>query len=595
MSGSNSYLRTYYENKDKPIKILFGLYKGNYGLLLLSALFYLIKHSPAWVFPLVTANVLNALSEGAGNVRGVVLRNLALAGGLVILNIPMNYLHVRCRSKVLRRVEAGLRSAIVEKLQQLSITYHNEMQSGRLQSKMIRDVEAVQTLSEQLFVSMLNIIINIGVALAVTAFKNMTVFVFFLLTIPAASIFIRIFRRPIESKNRAFRHEMEKTSAEFMEMEEMIEITRAHALEDVEMKRMKQQAQLVADEGYRLDIIQANFGAVSWAIFQFFQLFTLGFSASLVIRKLMPVGNLVLYQNYFTMLVNQVTAVISLVPIISRGLESIRSIGEVLVSQDVEDYEGKKPLEDVEGAFRMDNVSFRYGEDEDWVLEDFSLDVKAGETVAAVGSSGAGKTTLMNLLIGFIKPTRGKIYIDGQDAERIDYRSFRRHLAIVPQNSILFSGTIRENISYGNPDIPDARIMEACRAASLESFIKDLPEGLDTYLSENGANLSGGQRQRLSIARALVRQPKVIIFDEATSALDSLSEKAVLDALDRLIEGRTAFIVAHRISTIRKADTIIVLQDGHIAEIGNYDELMAMKGQFYTMQQIQSGEISDEN
>lgn len=588
-ADSDNYLAVYQRYKDKPIRILLGLYKGNYGLLLLAALFYLIKHSPAWILPIVTARIINAITAGGEGVASLVLQNAAVLGVLVLLNIPLNYLHVRCRSKALRRVEAGLRYTIVEKLQQLSIPFHNEMQSGRLQSKIIRDVEAVQTLSEQLFVSLLNISMNIVIALTVTALSNRTIFFFFLLTIPIAAVTIRLFRRPIERKNRAFRFEVERTSADFMEMEEMIAITRAHALEEVEKARMHKQAKQVADEGYRLDIIQANFGSVSWAIFQFFQLLTLVFSASLALKKLIPAGNLVLYQNYFTTLVNQVTAVITLVPLIAKGLESVSSIGEVLNSPDVEDYTGKARLTDVAGAFRLENVSFRYRGSDRLILDDFSLDVKAGETVAVVGSSGAGKTTLMNLLIGFIRPTAGKIYLDGQDSETIDYRSFRRRLSVVPQHSILFSGSIRENISYGNPDITDEEIMEAIRAASLESFIAAQPQGLDTYLSENGANLSGGQRQRLSIARALVRQPEVIIFDEATSALDSLSEKAVLQALEELIRGRTAFIVAHRISTIRRADTIIVLEDGKIAEQGSYDELMALQGRFCRMQQIQSG------
>lgn len=592
MNTENHYLNIYRKYQDRPIRILLGLYKGNYGLLLLAALFYLIKHSPAWLLPIVTARIINAITTAAGGAKELIISHTAVLGALVLLNIPLNYLHVRCRSTALRRVEAGLRYTIVEKLQQLSISYHNEMQSGKLQSKIIRDVEAVQTLSEQLFVSLMNISMNITIALVVTAMSNRTIFVFFLLTIPIAAVTIRLFKRPIERKNRAFRFEVERTSADFLEMEEMIQITRAHALEEVEKARMHRQAKQVADEGYRLDIIQANFGSVSWAIFQFFQILTLVFSASLALKKLIPAGNLVLYQNYFTTLVNQVTAVITLVPLIAKGLESVQSIGEVLNSMDVEDYEGKEKLSEVKGAFELKNVSFAYKDGASPVLEDFSLKVEPGETVALVGSSGAGKTTLMNLLIGFMRPSTGKIYLDGRDSEEIDYRSFRRRLSVVPQNSILFTGTIRENISYGNPDIPDEKIMAAIKAASLEAFIKEQPKGLDTVLSENGSNLSGGQRQRISIARALVREPEVIIFDEATSALDSLSERVVLEALDELIQGRTAFIVAHRISTIRKADTILVLDQGRIAESGSYEELMALEGKFYEMQQIQSGEES---
>lgn len=594
MTSEDPFIGIFQHYEKKPVRILLGLYKGNYFLLILSALFYLIKHSPAWVMPIVTAQIITAITEGGAAAWDLVLRNALILAGLVVLNVPMNYLHVRCRSTALRRIEARLRSAIVEKLQQISIPYHNEMQSGKLQSKIIRDVEAVQTLSEQLFVNLLNITINITVSLAITASTNLTIFFFFLITIPVASLTIKLFRKPIEQKNRSFRQEMEQTSADFMEMEEMIEVTRAHALEDVEMEKMRRQAQQVADEGYRLDIIQANFGSVSWAVFQFFQILTLVFSAKLSLDGQIPVGNVVLYQSYFTTLVNQVTGIITLVPMIAKGLESVRSVGEVLTSLDVEDYRGKKALAKARGSFSFDQVSFHYRDQTKMVIDNFSLEVKPGETIALVGESGAGKTTLINLLIGFIKPTSGHYRIDGVDSEELDFRSFRRQLSVVPQNTILFSGTIRDNISYGNPEISDSEILEAIRSASLENFIAQQEHGLDTVITENGGNLSGGQRQRLAIARALVRKPKVIVFDEATSALDSVSEKQVMEALDRLIEGRTAFIVAHRISTVRKADRIILLRDGRIAESGTFEELMALEGDFYTMQQLQAGGVGHE-
>ncbi|NLF20096.1 MAG: ABC transporter ATP-binding protein [Clostridiaceae bacterium] len=587
----NRYLAAYRKYQDSPVRVLLGLYKGNYGLLALAALFYLIKHSSAWVTPIVVARIITALSDGGSGAWDLVVRDSLILGVLVILNVPMNYLHVHFRSTALRRVEAGLRSTIVEKLQHLSIPFHNEMQSGKLQSKIIRDVEAVQTLSEQVFVNLINITINIVISLTITAITNLSIFFFFLLTIPVAAVTIRLFRKPIEQKNRNFRHEVERTAADFMEMEEMITITRAHALEDVETGRLARQARQVADEGYRLDIVQANFGSVSWAVFQGFQIMTLAFSAYMSLAGQIPVGNVVLYQTYFTTLVNQVTSILTLVPMIAKGLESVRSIGEVLNSMDVEDYEGKAQLAEVKGAFRFEKLAFHYRGKSEQVLEEFSLQVKPGETVAFVGESGAGKTTLINLLIGFIKPTGGKLYIDGRDTAELDFRSFRRHLSVVPQNSILFSGTIRDNITYGNPDVSEEALWQAVRAASLEKFVREQPLGLDSYLTENGGNLSGGQKQRLSIARALVRSPEVIVFDEATSALDSISEKAVLEALDTLIEGRTAFIVAHRISTIRKADKICVLQKGRLAEMGSYVELMALGGLFSSMQKLQSGDI----
>ncbi len=215
------------------------MYKGNYHRFLLSGLFYLIKHSPAWLMPIVIANIVNrVINSSVDDMKSIWLNGLVVVG-LVILNVPMNYLHIHFSSSAIRRVEAGLRSAIIRKLQHLSIAFHKDSQSGRLQSKVMRDVEAVQTLSHQMFISLLNLLINISVALAITAYNNGVIFLFFLATIPVASITIVTFRKKIQDQNRRFRLEIEATSAQVMDMEEMIPVTRAHGLEKVEVCRMK--------------------------------------------------------------------------------------------------------------------------------------------------------------------------------------------------------------------------------------------------------------------------------------------------------------------------------------------------------------------
>ena len=209
-------------------------------------------------------------------------------------------------------------------------------------------------------------------------------------------------------------------------------------------------------------------------------------------------------------------------------------------------------MENVNGEFEFSDVRFSYDENE--VLKGLNLKVAQGETIALVGESGAGKTTILNLVIGFIKAESGGVYLDGKDLRDIDLRSYRKHLAVVPQNTILFSGTIRDNITYGLTTVSDKQLDEVIKAANLKDVVDSLPDGVDTYIGEHGGKLSGGQRQRISIARALIRNPKVIVLDEATSALDSISEKLIQEALGRLTAGRTTFIVAHRLSTIRDAD-----------------------------------------
>ena len=282
------------------------------------------------------------------------------------------------------------------------------------------------------------------------------------------------------------------------------------------------------------------------------------------------------------------SAIVTLLPTITKGIESVNSIGEVLLSEDVEQNEGKEKLEEVKGVFDFEDVSFHYQNSEHNVLNHLNLHVKQGETIALVGESGAGKSTILNLVIGFHLAEEGKLLIDGKDMRDIDLRSYRKHLAVVPQTSILFSGTIRENIIYGCENVSEEELARVVEAANLKDLIESLPDGLDTFVGEHGGMLSGGQRQRISIARALIRNPKVIVLDEATSALDSISEKLIQEALGNLTRGRTTFVVAHRLSTIRDADRIAVIADGHCTECGTYEELMEKQGVFYQMKKIQS-------
>ena len=371
-------------------------------------------------------------------------------------------------------------------------------------------------------------------------------------------------------------------------MVDLIPVTRAHALENEEIKKMGGYLNGVAFRGFKLDIIHANFGAISWCMFQTFQVICLAFTGYMAYLGNISVGEIAMYQSYFTTIVNQVAALIMMLPNMAKGVESINSIGEVLLSDDVEDYHGKKKLETIRGDFDFKNVTFHYDDDAKEILYKFNLQVNAGETIALVGESGAGKTTILNLLIGFINPVSGDIYLDGNNLKDLNLRSYRDFISVVPQNTILFSGSIRDNITYGMPDVTEEQIRSAIQSANLEQFIRELPDGLDTMIGENGGKLSGGQRQRLAIARALVRDPKIIIFDEATSALDSTSEHEIQKAIENMADTRTTFIVAHRLSTIRNADKIAVIGNGGCTEFGTYDELMAQKGEFYHMRKLQT-------
>lgn len=582
------FIECYKKHKGHPMQILLGLYKGNYHKFFLAVIFFFIKHAPVWVLPIVTANIINDITSGSPETYQNIIIQAMIMIVLVALNIPMNYMYTRYKSLATRYAETGLRRALVRKLQQLSISYHKETQSGRLQSKIMRDVEAVETLSTQMFLSILNIALNIAIALIVTINKSLVVFIFFLLTTPIAAATMVFFRNVMKKRNNEFRKEMEETSARVMEMVELIPVTRAHALEEEEVQKMSGQLFAVAEKGYRLDVIQSLFGSVGCAIFQIFQVVCLGFTGFLAIKGTVMPGDITLYQSYFATIVSQVSSLMSLIPTIAKGIESVNSIGEVLLEDDIEQNEGKEIIKDIYGEFDFKDVTFRYNNIDRPVLHNLNLHVDKGETIALVGESGAGKSTILNLVIGFNQVNSGEVLIDGHNMKDIDLRSYRKHLAVVPQTSILFSGTIRDNITYGVDNVDEATLDEIVKAANLTDLINSLPDGLDTMVGEHGGKLSGGQRQRISIARALIRNPKVIVLDEATSALDSISEKLIQEALNNLTKDRTTFIVAHRLSTIKDADKIAVIADGHCVEYGTYDELMNLKGEFYQMKKIQS-------
>ena len=580
-------LESFRRNEPHSLKTLIGLYKGQYFKLFLSVLMFAIKHTPVWALPIITANIINAATVPDENAATVIIINVTVMIVLVLQNLLTNYLHTYFYAKVVRNVECGLRSSMIRKLQQLSITYHNEMQSGRLQSKIMRDVEQIENLSAQIFISVLSIALNIVVSLTIVLNSSFTVFAFFAASIPVAVLIRSAFKEKISMRNRNFRREMEETSVKVMEMVELIPVTRAHALEETETQKLGSQLKNVAKHGFRLDMIQSFFGSVSWASFQIFQVICLGFTGWLAVQgKILP-GDVVMYQTYFGTIVNQISGIVTLIPIISKGLESVNSVGDILLSADVEDTGNKKKIKKVDGKIEFKNVNFRFKNAEAPVINNLSFSVNKGETVAFVGASGAGKTTLINLVIGFLRPNSGQVLIDGKDLNTINLQSYRCHISVVPQTPILFTGTIRENITYGLENISDEFLNEVINAANLKELIDSLPNGLDTEITEHGSNLSGGQRQRVSIARAFVRNPKILILDEATSALDTVSEKKIQDSIEKLVKDRTTLIVAHRLSTIRNADKIAVIGDGGMLEFGTYDELMEKRGEFYKLRSLQ--------
>lgn len=582
------YLQTYSRNRNHPAKILCSFYRGKQMKLVITALFLVLQRSPVWVIPIVTANIVNTATNPGDNAIEVILFNLMIALLFIIQNAGSNYVATKQYASVNRGIEGSLRNAMVRRLQQLSIMFHKEVQSGRLQSKIMRDVENVTELLNQVFRTLFFFVLDISVVVAITLQKSPVVFLFFLVVVPFAVLTMRAFRKPIVESNQEFRSEMEHTQGAVAEMLEMIPVARAHGLQEVEIHKMNSYLNRIVNRGYNLDMLNALFGAVNWVVFQSFQIICLAFTGYLAVKGKISVGEVVLYQTYFGSLVGQISTLINIYPQVSKGLESVKSIGDIMGETKVEENHSIVPLGTLKGGVEFVNVDFQYPDSEKKILDDFSLKVEPGESIAFVGESGAGKSTILNLLIGFLPPTGGKILIDRINMVNLDLNEYRHQIAVVPQNTILFSGTIMDNITYGLEHCTEEEVQEVIREVGLEDLVEKLPQGLYTQLGEHGDKLSGGQRQRISIARALIRKPKIIVFDEATSALDSASEKKVQEATGRMMKNCTTFLVAHRLSTIRNADRIVVMRQGQIVEIGSYEELMEKKGYFYELKSLQS-------
>lgn len=572
----------------RPARLLFLLYQQHWNKLLLSILFFLIKHSPVYVLPIVTANLINIVSKPSDLGLKALWWNIAILAVVIIQNIPTQVLHISYMSKAVRFVEAGLRSTLVRKLQRLSMSAHGELAAGKLQTKVLRDVEAIEFLSKQIMLSVFPAIISVIVAIIITSSRSLMVMGFFVLTIPTALVVIYFFRKKIQHSNYEFRKQIESMSGQVSEMVGMMPVTRAHGLEQTEINKIDKTLSKLRSKGYCLDIVEAYFGSSAWVTFQLFQVLCLAFSIVLAYKGTIPVGDVVLYQSFFSMILNSISQLLTVYPNIAKGFESIYSVTEILLSKDTEAYQGKKKVDAVHGNFKFEGIHFGYPNSERHVLSNFNLEVKAGESIALVGASGAGKSTVLNLVIGFNRPVSGRVIIDGIPMDDLDMGSYRKHLAVVHQSTVLFSGSIRENITYGLPTVSNEQLAEVIRMTHLEDIIAQLPNGWDTEVGEHGGRLSGGQRQRIAIARALIRDPKVILLDEATSALDNESEYHVQQAMKKLIQGRTTFIVAHRLSTIRDADRIVVMNQGKCVEIGTYEDLMTLKGEFYQLKMLQN-------
>ncbi|MFJ9038870.1 ABC transporter ATP-binding protein [Streptomyces sp. NPDC102406] len=589
---------------EHPIRTLGHLFRPDRRRLLLAALLFVVKHSPIWLLPVITATVLDVVVQHGDQADLWQATGLLLF--ILVINYPLHQWYVRLLGGSIRRMGTTLRSALCRRMQQLSIGYHARVSSSVLQAKVVRDVEAVEQMVQQSSDMGLGAVTTLVGGLVMIGVRTPEFLPVFLVVVPAAGFLVMRLRGRLRSHNEEFRREVEHLSSRVGEMTTLIPITRAHGLERTALGRVDGSLRQVFAAGLRLDTMNGRFNSAAWVLLNILGVCCLTGSALVAYHGWLGVsaGDVVMLSAFFTVLTGSVTTLLGLAPVISKGLESVRSAGEVLQAPDLESNAGKTVLERVTGRIDFEDVGFSYAGDAGTPQEapgktaedaggpavaGFTLSARPGETVALVGASGAGKSTVLNLLIGFIRPTAGRILLDGVDMATLDLRSYRRFLSVVPQESILFEGSIRDNVTYGLGDTDEETLLRALGDANALEFVRRLPDGLDTVVGERGARLSGGQKQRLAIARALIRDPRVLVLDEATSALDNHSEALVKEALARLVHGRTVFVVAHRLSTIQGADRIVVMADGRIAETGTHAELLARGGVYAGLQPAATG------
>ncbi len=579
-------------SRENPIRTLWYLYEDQKINLALAFIFFSIKHAPAWVLPLATANIIDVLvyKQPVENL----IFNASLLLFIVLQNFPVNLLYVRYLAFAIRNVEYRLRSALVERMQQLTMGFYLRTNAGALQTKVIRDVENIEGMVRNGADGGFAAINSLLGAVIITAIRIPEFLPFFIFIGPITAIVIIKLRKTMNDRNEEFRGEIEEMSARVNEMTTLIPITRAHGLEQSALRQMYDSFSNVKRAGLRLDAFNARFQAAAWVIFQIANVSCLVIAAWCAYYGYFNVstGDVVLLSAYFGQLIGSVILLSSLAPFISKGLASVRSLGEVLESPDIEINSGKKKVTNVQGNVEFKEVSLMYPGASTWALSEISVKAVPGKVTALVGASGSGKSTFINLVIGFLRPSKGHVLLDNMNMGDLDMREVRKYVSMVPQESVLFDGSVRDNVTYGITDVTEEKFVQALKDANAWEFVSQLPDGPDTIVGERGARISGGQKQRLAIARALIRDPRILILDKATSALDSESENLIQRALLHLMRDRTTFVVAHRLSTIMRADEIIVLNQGLLVERGTHAELLANKGLYYRLFSAQSSFIT---
>jgi ATP-binding cassette, subfamily B, bacterial MsbA len=511
---------------------------------------------------------------------GILNRAALIVLGIYVFRSVCLYIQLSLLAFVGHRLVADLRARIFHRVQRWSLARFAAWHSGEVISRTIQDTQLVEQRLLGGIVDVLTTTLTLAGIIIMVFFINWRLAALTFLVLPAFVLAARLFAREVQKISTRAQQQVAALTALIKESVVGARVIRAFVQEPREERRFARVNERTFQANYgirRLIAVEVSLVSLLTALALVLVLWA---GAQYVARHQMTPGSLLAFLGYLALAMDPAMSLTRLYSEARQAMAGLERVYELLdVPETLRDAPDAVPMPPLRGHVQFANVSLAYEPDR-LALREITLDVAPGEHVAVVGPSGAGKTSLVNLIPRFYDPTNGAVVIDGYDLRRVTIASLRAQIGLVPQETILFAGTIADNIAYGRPEAPRAEIEQAARVANAHGFIAALPRGYDTVLGEGGLELSGGQRQRLAFARAVLNDPAIYILDEATSALDAESEEAIQDAMARLTERRTTFIVAHRLSTVRSADRIIVMLDGQIVESGRHDELAAREGPY---------------
>jgi ATP-binding cassette subfamily B protein len=534
----------------------------------------------------------NLILSIAGTDKFVVIEVAAVAVFVIALfGALCTYAEKLLTTSVGQWVMHDLRQKVYFHIQRLSLAYHDQKSTGDLISTVTSDIDSIQSfITSSLLDALINILTLVGM-ISVMFYINWQFTLIALSVSPVLALVVFKYTRSIKKASREVRKKEGEIVSTIQEVLSSMRVVKAFAREDYEVHRLEEESLENVEIALRARAMKARLSPLVEVIVSMGMGLMLWYGGRMVLAGSLSVGSLVTFIWYLGKMYKPMQELSKMTDAYSKAAIGYERIREILdMEGEVRDRRGARKVSRLKGEIEFDHVTFGY-DPKSPTLEDVSFHIAPGQVAAFVGPTGAGKTTIISLISRFYDPISGAVKIDGLDVRRYQQRSLREHISVVLQETVLFQGSVWQNIAYGKPSASRAEILKAAELANASEFIEKLPNGYDTPVGERGVSLSGGQRQRIAIARAVIRNTPILILDEPSSGLDAESEKFVFEALDRLMKGKTSIVIAHRLSTIRSADVIFVVQDGKLVESGNHQELAAAGGLYAELYEIQFGAL----